>query len=448
MAVNTLRNLSPTKVILLGYCGIILLGSLLLALPFASRSGEATAPLEALFTAASATCVTGLVRFDTYRYWSLFGQGVILLLIQIGGIGFMTIAISLAAVTKRKIGLTQRFIMQESVCAPQVGGIVRMTRFILLGTLMIEAGGALLLSFYFIPRLGVLQGLWFAVFHAVSAFCNAGFDLMGCYTPLSSLTTVQADPLINFVIMGLIVIGGLGFFVWSDILRCRFRFREYRLHTKIVLLVTAVLIAGGTLLIFLFEQGGAVFAGKSLPEQLLLATFQSVTPRTAGFNTVELGAMTQASQLLIICLMLIGGSPGSTAGGVKTTTFAVSLLSVLTVFRRRKSMESFGRRIDDETLRMAACVATMYLVGTLAVSMTISCAERLPMLTALFESASAIGTVGLSLGVTPQLGTLSQVLLVLLMILGRVGSLTILLAFASGRPAVSSQLPLEKLQIG
>ncbi len=440
-------KLSPMKAILAGYCVIILLGTLLLSLPFATREPGGT-PLDALFTATSATCVTGLVLFDTYTHWTLFGQLVILTLIQIGGIGFMTVAISLVSLTKRKIGLNQRFIMQESVAAPQVGGIVRMTKFILLGTLVFEGLGTLLLSFHFCPQLGFGKGLYFSVFHSISAFCNAGFDLMGSVQPFSSLTTLRNDTYFTTIILALLFIGGLGYFVWSDIVHSRFHFKKFKLHTKVVLTVSLLLVVFGAVLLQLFEQGGAAYADKTFGEQVLYSIFQSVAPRTAGFNTIPLEALTQSSQLLIICLMLVGGSPGSTAGGLKTTTFAVSLLSVFSTFRRKKSVECFKRRIDDDVVRTAFCVMIMYLILTIVCTLILSCAEGLPVLTSLFEVASAIGTVGLSLGVTPGLGVVSQVVLILLMFFGRAGSLTILLAFASARQPSPSQLPTEKLQIG
>ncbi len=443
-----LPKLSPTKAILVGFCSIILLGTLLLCLPFATREPMTTSPLDALFTATSATCVTGLVRFDTYTHWTLFGQLVILALIQIGGMGFMTLAISLVSLTKRKIGLNQRVIMQESVAAPQVGGIVRMTKFILLGTFLFEGLGALLLCFHFCPQLGFWRGLYFSVFHSISAFCNAGFDLMGCVEPFSSLTTLYDNAYVNAIILSLIFIGGLGFFVWSDIVHSRFHFRKFKLHTKVVLFVSLLLCVCGAGLLLLFEHGGVAYEGKSFGDQVLLSAFQSIAPRTAGFNTAPLDALTQPSQLLIACLMLIGGSPGSTAGGLKTTTFAVSLLSVFTTFRRKKSVECFKRRIDDEVVRTAFCVMIMYLSLSLVCTLIISSVENMPVLTSLFEVASAIGTVGLSLGVTPEIGAVSQIVLILLMIFGRVGSLTILLAFTSTRQPPPTQLPTEKLQVG
>ena len=447
--IGRLRRMSPMKIIFLGYCVIVLMGTLLLSLPAATRTGQPSSFSDAFFTATSATCVTGLVRFDTYLHWSPFGQGVILSLIQIGGMGFMTYAIALIALMRRKIGLGTRVVMQNSIAAPHVGGIVRMTRFILLGSLLVEGIGALLLGFYFCPRIGLWQGIWFAVFHSVSAFCNAGFDLMGDVTgPYSSLTGFVGNWYVTGIIMALIVIGGLGFFVWKDLLDTRFRFSRMRLHTKMVLSVTLLLILIGALGIFLMEQESEAFAGKTLSEQAAGALFQSVTARTAGFNTLNLSAMTQSSQFLLICLMMIGGSPGSTAGGIKTTTFGVMVMTIFSIFRKRKNMEAFGRRMEDWVARSASCVFMMYLTLSLVAAMVISRVEGLPLLSALFECASAIGTVGLSFGITPTLGMLSKALLAGLMLFGRVGSITILLAFASEKNQAASKLPLEKIQIG
>lgn len=436
------------KIILLGYCLIILMGSILLTLPVAARSMESTNFFDSFFTATSATCVTGLVRFDTYTHWSLFGQIVILVMIQIGGIGFMTVAIWLVSLTRMRIGLTTRFIMQNSIAAPSVGGMVRLTKFILLGALLIEGIGTVLLCFHFCPDLGFLRGLWFSVFHSVSAFCNAGFDLMGYQAQYSSLTSCEGNWYVNIIIMLLIIIGGLGFVVWKDLLATRFRFSKMRLHTKIVITMTIILIFGGAACIFLFELNGTVFDGKSISDHILGSLFQSVTSRTAGFNSIDIAKMTPSSQFLIVCLMMIGGSPGSTAGGVKTTTFAVLLLSIAATFRRRRHTEIYGRRFQDGTTRMASCVFMSYMLLSLGVTMIISNIEGLDFMSALFESVSAVGTVGLSMSVTPTLGLVSEMLLAFLMIVGRVGSITFLLAFSSGKGVVPSKLPAENVQIG
>ena len=436
------------KIILLGYCFIILLGTVLLRLPAAVRDGSEQSVLTAFFTATSSTCVTGLVRADTCTNWTLFGQAVILVLIQTGGIGFMTICISALSLTKKNIGLASRSLMQNSISAPQLGGIVRMTKFISLGTLLIEGIGALLLAFYFCPLLGLGRGIWSSVFHSISAFCNAGFDLMGIQGEYSSLTSVVGNWYVNLIIMLLIVIGGLGFFVWRNLLDSKFQYKKMLLHTRIVMFVTAFLILGGALLLFLTEHGGDAYHDKSLSEQIAASFFQSVSARTAGFNTVELARMTEAGRFILICLMMIGGSAGSTAGGIKTTTFAVLMLSIITTFRHRKSVEAFGRRMEDGIARTASCVFMMYLLLSCGGAVLISRIEGIAFLDALFETVSAIATVGLSVGLTPTLGIMSCLILCFLMIFGRVGSMTMLLAFSSNKNIKISSLPLEKVQIG
>lgn len=436
------------KIILLGYCFIILLGTVLLRLPAAVRDGSEQSVLTAFFTATSSTCVTGLVRADTCTNWTLFGQAVILVLIQTGGIGFMTICISAFSLTKKNIGLASRSLMQNSISAPQLGGIVRMTKFISLGTLLIEGIGALLLAFYFCPLLGLGRGIWYSIFHSISAFCNAGFDLMGIQGEYSSLTSVVGNWYVNLIIMLLIVIGGLGFFVWRNLLDSKFQYKKMLLHTRIVMFVTAFLILGGALLLFLTEHGGDAYHDKSLSEQIAASFFQSVSARTAGFNTVELAKMTEAGRFILICLMMIGGSAGSTAGGIKTTTFAVLMLSIITTFRHRKSVEAFGRRMEDGIARTASCVFMLYLLLSCGGAVLISRIEGIAFLDALFETVSAIATVGLSVGLTPTLGIMSCLILCFLMIFGRVGSMTMLLAFSSNKNIKISSLPLEKVQIG
>lgn len=443
-----LRSTSALRIIPVVFLIIILLGTLLLMLPIASKSGEGTGFTDALFTATSATCVTGLIRFDTYTHWTLFGQIVILCMIQIGGIGFMSIAVFLMSLTRRKIGLNSRVLMQNSISAPQVGGMVQIVRFLLLGTFLVEGIGALLLTVVFVPKYGIGKGIYFSVFHAISAFCNAGFDLMGGEEQFSSLVTMGNNWYLNLVIMALIIIGGLGFFVWKDILAVKFRFRKMKLHTKIVITMSGFLILAGFLVIFLMEWGEAGTVGKSVPEQILNALFQSVTTRTAGFNSIDLTQMTEGSIFIMIGLMLIGGSPGSTAGGMKTTTFAVISISIVSIFRRKKSEEAFGRRMEEDILRSAACVFMIYLFLASASAMVISKLEGAGMMEALFETASALGTVGLTMGMTPHVGMISKLLLALLMFVGRVGSLTILMAFSSPGKMIASKLPLEKVQIG
>lgn len=441
-------DISPMKVILFGYCFIILIGALLLIMPFASQDGKYTDFLTAIFTATSATCVTGLIVVNTYTHWSFFGQLIILCLIQIGGIGFMTFCIAAISLTKKKIGYISRSLMQNSISAPQLAGIVRMTKFVIYGTLLVEGSGALFLSNFYIPRYGLSKGIWYSIFHSISAFCNAGFDLMGEKTEFISFTAQVGNLYVNLILMLLIIVGGLGFFVWQDLLESKLHFSRMHLHTKLVIFLSSILVIGGAALLYTSEKGGAEFQMLNFPERIIASFFQSVSARTAGFNTIDIGSMTQTGQFLIICLMFIGGSPGSTAGGIKTTTFAVLTLSVLTTFWHRKSIEVFGRRMEEGITRLASCVFMIYLFLVCFAAMVISRIEGIPLLSALFESVSAIATVGLTTGITPILGNTSLILLIVLMIIGRAGSLTMLLAFSSRKNPAVSTLPLEKIQIG
>ncbi len=442
------RNLPAAVKIFLGYISVIVIGTILLLLPAASRAPGAVRFSDALFTSTSAACVTGLVRFDTWTTWTFFGQAVILLLIQVGGLGFMSLAIMIMVMTGKKIGLDFRVMMQNAISAPQVGGIVRVTRFILRGSFLVEGVGAVLLAFYFIPRFGPGQGIWYAVFHSVSAFCNAGFDLMGQVQPGSSMITVSGNWYVNIVLMILITMGGIGFFVWRDLLINRFRFSGLRLQTKIVLSMSAFLVIGGAVMLFLMELGGGAYAGMSPGKKVLVSLFQSVTCRTAGFNTVDFSKMSSASHLVMIGLMLVGGSPASTAGGMKTTTAAVQLLTVTSVLKSRREVQAFHRSIEDSTVRTAGCVASLYLLLAVFSAFVLSAVEGVPVLTALFETASAVATVGATMGITGSVGLLSKFILIGLMIFGRAGSLTILCVLSSGEKKIVSKYPAEKVQVG
>lgn len=445
--IGRIRKISPLKIILFGFIILIFIGTILLCLPISSRSGQPTPFMTSSFTATSAVCVTGLIKVDTYNYWSPFGQAVILGLIQVGGIGFMTICITAISLSHIKIGLASRELMQSSVSAPQRGGIVKMTRFILVGTLLIELSGAVLLSIAFVPRFGA-KGLWYALFHSVSAFCNAGFDLMGSGGEFSSLTSFDKNPYVCIVISALIVIGGLGFFVWKDLIDNRFRFKMLRMHSKAVLITSTILIFGGGILLYLTELPNSSSQEHSALYQIGNSLFQSVSTRTAGFNTVDLSQLTHSTIFIMVLLMMVGGSPGSTAGGLKTTTLAVLFASVISVFKRKKSVEMFGRRLEENVSSLALCIFAMYLMLGSAGAVFISTVENVPFINALFESASAVATVGLTTGITPQLGILSSIVLMLMMLFGRVGSLTMLLAFSNYKSRPQSQKPLEKIQIG
>lgn len=437
------NNKSPFRIIIFGFLLVIFMGSFLLMLPVSTKTGECTPFLDALFTSTSAVCVTGLVIHDTATYWSNFGQSVIILLIQIGGLGVITVAGAFAILSGRKIGLMQRSTMQEAIAVPNVGGIVRRTGFILKTALAVELFGAVLLFPVFFREFGLLKGAWYSLFHSISAFCNAGFDLMGVKAPFSSLTDYAGNPVISIVIALLIVIGGIGFLTWEDIRTNGLHFQKYRMQSKVILTVTGALILIPTIYFFLFE-----FTQAPMGERVLLSFFQAVTPRTAGFNTADLTAMSETGQFVIIILMLIGGSPGSTAGGMKTTTFAVLLANTLAVFRRREHPSFFNRRLSNEVVSQASTILIMYLVLFLTAGLVISRVENLPVLTCLFETASAIGTVGLSLGITPQLSSISHLLLIALMFFGRVGGLTLIFAALSHVQGNSARLPQERITVG
>ena len=387
--------------------------------------------------------MTGLIIQDTGSYWSGFGQAVILTLIQIGGLGVITVAASFALLSGRKISLMQRSTMQDAISAPKVGGIVRLTRFILWGTFLIELLGALAMLPVFCCDYG-WRGIWMAVFHSISAFCNAGFDILGTKSNLyPSLTSYVSSPSINFTIMLLIVTGGIGFLTWDDIWENKWHFRHYRMQSKVILVTTSLLIALPAAFFFFTD-----FSALPTERRLLTSLFQSVTPRTAGFNTVALPAMSSASQGLMVLLMLIGGSPGSTAGGIKTTTLAVLLANAAATFRQCENAQLFGRRIDCSTIKTATTILTMYLTLFFGGAVFISTYENLPLVSCLFETASAVGTVGLTLGITPQLHIPSQIVLITLMYLGRVGGLTLIYAALSGEKTINARLPLEKITTG
>ena len=431
------------QIIILGFIAIILIGALLLRLPVSSKAGIITPFNEALFTSTSAVCVTGLVVQDTATYWSWFGQGIILVLIQIGGLGVITIAVSFALLSGRKISLMQRSVMQEAISAPKVGGIVRLTGFVLKGTFLVEFTASFIMMPVFVKDFGA-KGIWMAIFHSISAFCNAGFDLMGTENvKYASLTSYISHPLINITIMLLIIIGGIGFLTWEDILKNKYRIKNYRMQTKVILTTSLLLILFPAFFFFFRD-----FADMPMQERIFSSLFQAVTPRTAGFNTADLTMMTEDGLGIVIALMLVGGSPGSTAGGMKTTTLAVLIANTLACFRRKEDAQMFGRRIENSTVKNAATIFMMYIVFFFGGAIVISAVEGLSFSTCLFETASAIGTVGLTLGITPGLGVISQIILMILMFLGRVGGLTLIYAALSGSGKKISKLPQEKMTVG
>ena len=445
--IHARRHVSQTQFIAYGFFCIIITGTLLLMLPFASRDGQSEPFLNCLFTATSASCVTGLVVADTWSQWSLFGQLVILTMIQIGGLGFITVGVFISIVLRRKIGLKERGLMMESVNTLQIGGVVRLAKKIIIGTCIFEGTGAVLLAIRFIPQFGFLRGLFYGIFHSISAFCNAGFDLMGGQTPYSSFVAYYDDWLVNLVIMSLIIIGGIGFIVWDDLSRNKLHFRKYMLQTKIVLVTPAILVFGGGLLFYLLERNH-LLVGMNTSGKILTSLFSSVTARTAGFNTTDTAALTDGSKLLTIILMFIGGSPGSTAGGIKTTTLVVLLLCVHSNIKQTYGINIFGRRLENDAVKRAGTILTINLLLAVTASLAIMAIQPLGFSDILFETFSAIGTVGMTTGITRALHPVSRCIIILLMYCGRIGSLSFALAFVQSKRKPHVQQPAEAINIG
>lgn len=434
---------NAVQTLVISFAILIFMGGVLLSLPLAARDGCPLPFLDALFTAASASCVTGLSLYDTASRFSLFGQAVIMLLIEVGGLGFMTISILVSLLLKRRIGLHRRAVLMDTVGALQLGGVVRLTRRALLVTAVCEGAGVVLLAFWFCPRYGLARGLWMSLFHAVSAYCNAGFDLLG---KGNSLVSVAGEPLLNIVLMALIICGGLGFLVWDDLLTHGFRFRRWRLHSKIVVTFTAAIFLGGAAAFYVLE-GGYAFAGVSGPQRVLMAAFQSVTARTAGFSTIDQVSLSQGGTLLMLLLMFIGAGSGSTGGGAKVNTFAVLLLSSFARVRRHEDVNAFQRRLGAGTVSKAYSSVTLYLAAGLAGCMVL-CLQNFPLEDALYEALSAIGTVGLSRGITSQLPALSKWAVLLMMFAGRVGSMSVAMAVTRERPHPKRRNVPEDILIG
>ena len=445
---HKIRSLTYPQLVVLGYLVIITMGTVLLSFPMATRSNVSVGFVDALFTATSATCVTGLVVYDTFTHWSLFGQIVIMTLIQIGGLGFMAVITMFSFFLRRRIGLKERGLLRESVNSMYLGGVVLLIKRLLIGTFLFEGFGAVILSARFVPQMGLTTGIYNGIFHSVSAFNNAGFDLMGKYGKYSSLISYAGDPVVTLTIMGLIIVGGIGFFVWDDILKHRHRFKEYQLHTKIVFAITSFLITWGAIVFFLFERTN-LLNGLPFGEKILVSLFSAVTPRTAGFSVVDMGVSLPGTRLLTMILMFIGGSPGSTAGGIKTTTFAALVISAWSSLKNTKGDSVFGRQLEESALRRANTVVVINLTLVLVSSLVISATKPvLPLGDVVFETVSALSTVGLSTGITGSLGIIGQLMLILLMYTGRVGSISLALLFMQHRMPVSIQKPTEKIIIG
>ncbi|NMB08836.1 MAG: Trk family potassium uptake protein [Tissierellia bacterium] len=418
-------RLNPPRVLALGFGTLILIGAILLNLPIASQNGESIGFINSFFTSASAVCVTGLVVVNTAKHWSLFGKIVIIILIQIGGLGFMTMATIVAMLMGKKISLKERLIIKEQLNQENISGLVRLTRYVIFSTLLIELIGAILLSTKFIPRYGTIKGIWFSIFHSISAFCNAGFDIIG-----ESIVPFVGDFIINITIALLIIIGGLGFNVYIDISQ-RKSFKRLHLHSKLVIVITLILIFTGMFLILLVERHNPdTLASLSTGDKLLASFFQSVIARTAGFNSVDISKLYDTTGFILIILMYIGGSPGSTAGGIKTTTFSTIILTTMAVVRGNKDVSVFNRRLNQDIINRALAIATIGLALILTVSLILTLTEEGNFLDLLFETTSAFGTVGLTRGITPNLSNVGKILITITMYLGRVGPLTMAFAFS------------------
>ena len=439
-----MRRPNAVQTLALGFALLIFTGACLLSLPVSSRDGGSISWTSAVFTAASASCVTGLTVFDTATQFSPFGQAVLLLLIQIGGLGFVTASLPAALLVRRRVSLRQRALLQDSVGALQLGGVVRLARRALLVTFLSEGIGAALLALWFCPRYGLGRGLWMAVFHAVSAFCNAGFDLLGTG---ASITSAAGEPLLNAVLMALIVFGGLGFLVWDDVLTHGRHFRRWRLHSKMAFTVTLLLYAGGAAAFFFLEADHA-FAGADGPTRAMMAAFQSVTARTAGFASVDQAALSQGGVLLMLLLMFVGAASGSTGGGVKVNTFAVLVLGIRARIRRQDDINVFRRRLDEGDIHKAYSTASLYLFGALTGCMVL-CVQGAGLTDALYETFSAMSTVGLSRNLTGSLPLLSKWAVILMMFAGRVGSMSVAMAVTKDKDAQQGlRYVPEKILIG
>ena len=444
---HKLHRLNEVQYIAIGFFLIILAGAVILTLPISSRDGNWSGFLNCLFTATSSTCVTGLAVYDTYTHWNLFGQLVILLLIQIGGLGFITVGVGFALAFRRRIGLRQRDLMKESVNAMEIGGIVKLSRRIFKGTLIFEGIGAIFLSIPFIRDFGFIKGIYYAIFHSISAFCNAGFDLMGVNEQYSSFTAYVNDPLVNFTFCGLILIGGLGFAVWDDLYTKKINWQRWTLHTKLVISVSIILVLAGTILLYICEKNNTL-NGMNFKDGILASLFGSVTARTAGFNTVDTGALTPASKLITIILMFIGGCPGSTAGGIKTTTFAVMVVYIFSNLRNDSGCNIFHRRISDDIIKKASMVFCLNLSLGIISTILILATSTLKFDDVLFEAFSAISTVGMTTGITRDLNIFGRIVIMILMYCGRIGSMTFALSFIQRQSAQKLKLPVEKITIG
>lgn len=437
-------KLNGVQILALGFLTVIFLGAIILSLPISSANRESTSFLDSLFTSTSAVCVTGLVTLNTSAYWSVFGQTVIMMLIEIGGLGFMSFTTLIAIVIGKRITLRERLVMQEAMNTFSIQGLVSMVRYVFGFTFAVQLFGALLMSTQFIPKYGLKTGIFYSIFHSISAFCNAGFDLFG-----NSLVGYSDNIVIILVISALIIIGGIGFTVWLEIYHYKSG-KRLTVHAKIVILMSVVLVFGGAILMFIFEcRNPETLAGMNFKDKVLNAFFASVTPRTAGFNSISINGMTMAGKFLTILLMFIGGSPGSTAGGLKTSTFGIIILTVISVIKGREDTEVFGRRFAKELVYKAFALLFIGVGLIIVVTMMLSYTEvGATFMDLLYETTSAFGTVGLTTGLTPNLSNIGKVLIMLMMYFGRVGPLTVALALTRKRKKTGYKYPEGKILIG
>lgn len=449
MVLQRRKNMPVVSLLSIGYLTTILIGTILLLLPFATAEGK-TSIIDALFTSTSATCVTGLIAFDTGAHWTMFGQIVILVLIQIGGLGFMTIITLIFMIVKRNIGLYNRTVIMQSAGSYSISDTTKLVRRIMLGTLIFEGIGVLIIYFN-------LRGdypdkaLYYAIFHSVSAFCNAGFDVFAS-GGAGSLTAFTSNPILLFTLMGLIIIGGSGFIVWSDIIDARFKYSKFQLHTKIVLIANAFLIIIPAILFFIFEfttvGTNSAFSNMNFGDKIVNALFMSVTPRTAGFNSVDVTKMTASGQLLTTVLMLIGGNSGSTAGGVKVTTIFIIVATLISSARGQENITIFNRKLNDKVVRQSLSLLIAYLVIIMAATLIIGSYEEATLMEILFEVVSAIGTVGLSLGLTSTCHIATKIIIIFLMYIGRLGALTLFDLLLKDRNNTFVDKPEGKVLVG
>ena len=440
---KVLKQFSSARIILFGFIIMIFVGASILSLPISSRSGEFTPFIDALFTATSASCVTGLIVYDTATHWSLFGKIIIIAMIQCGGLGVVTMITVFTQVAGKKIGLRDRATLQSALSAPQIGGIVKLTSFIFKGTIIIEMIGALLMFPSFMKDFGVTKGIYYSIFHSISAFCNAGFDLMGDVSKFSSLTKYQSDVMINISIMLLILIGGLGFLIWKDMINYKFDMKSYSTQTKMVLVMSVVLVIFPSVLFFFTE-----FSSLEIKTRILSSVFQAVTPRTAGFNTIDYTKFSDNGIAMTIILMLIGGGSGSTAGGIKMSTVFILVATMCSVLKQDKEVAVFKKRIEPDIIKNAVAVFVLDIVLFVAGSMIISGIEGFSLKETMFECASAVATVGLTLGITPHLGIISKILLICMMYIGRVGGITLIFAAVNPKNNGNARYPKEQVAVG